>query len=300
MFIEDDLAAAIDAGELTLHYQPRVSFGREELVGFEALVRWNHPERGLLAPAEFLCTAPGRTLAIPLARWVLMQACHQMALWHRMLPMHPRLEISVNVSLKYITSPCIVRDIRRYLASTGLFPGSLKLEISERSIPASGVMAGTILHELKTMGIGLEIDDFGTGPDSLGYLRELPFDTLKIDGSFVTQLGRRHDSSETIHTIVKFMAAHGIDVSAECVETKTQLNILKGLGCGSGQGNYFSQPVDRVHAQSFIRDEILKRETIGCKRVINSGPLQYQPGTAPTPFIFIDAERHPLTFSLVQ
>jgi EAL domain-containing protein (putative c-di-GMP-specific phosphodiesterase class I) len=258
MVIEADLARAIANNEFVLYYHPGISLCDRKLVGFEALVRWNHPERGLLGPAEFLAMAEASRLAIPLGRWILNEACRQMALWHKALPTNPRLAISVNTSFQYLADPCLLRDVRRIIAKAGLFPGSLRLEMTERSITALGATAGATLRQLKAMQIGLEIDDFGTGPDSLGYLRNLPFDTLKIDRSFVKQLGTRNDSSEIIHAILRFMGSLGMQVSAEGVETQYQLNMLKDLGCHRGQGYYFSKPVDAVRAQALIQDETRK------------------------------------------
>lgn len=252
MQIETDLANAIESEELLLHYQPKLSLIDERITGFEALVRWNHPKRGLLYPAEFISIAEEIGLIVPLGRWVLREACRQMAIWHANPIADSALTISVNISFKQLAEVGLVADIERILAETGLSPTSLRLEITESSIMENAQIAGATLRRLKEMNIGLEIDDFGTGYSSLSYLRQLPFDTLKIDRSFVKELGSDEDTSEIIKTILQLAWSLGMNVVAEGVETEDQLARLKAMGSSHGQGYYFSKPLDAVHAEQLI------------------------------------------------
>ena len=179
------------------------SHQREIITGFEALVRWNHPTRGLLYPSEFIPVAEETGLIVPLGRWVLGEACRQMAAWHRSMIREPALSISVNVSFKQLTETGLAECVEGILAETGLDPQTLKLEMTESSIMENAKAATATLRRCKELHIGLEIDDFGTGHSSLNYLRQLPFDTVKIDRSFVKELGTKDDTSEIINTILQ-------------------------------------------------------------------------------------------------
>jgi diguanylate cyclase (GGDEF)-like protein/PAS domain S-box-containing protein len=240
--IETDLRKAIDGQQLVLYYQPQVCLLDQRIVGYEALVRWNHPERGLLVPDEFISVAEEADLIVPLGRWVLKEACRQMAEWHRYIVCDPPPTVSVNVSFKQLTEASFVEDVRRILVETGLTPGGLKLEMTESAIMANAENAVSMLQQLKEMGVGLEIDDFGTGYSSLSYLNRLPFDTLKIDRSFVRDLACV-ESSEIVKTIVELARSMSLHVVAEGVESIDQLRTLTAMGCHYGQGYYFSQPI---------------------------------------------------------
>jgi EAL domain-containing protein (putative c-di-GMP-specific phosphodiesterase class I) len=255
----EDIAAGIQAREFVLHYQPRVSLHDRMLIGFEALIRWNNPKLGLLSPATFIPLAEDTGLMVPLSRWVFREACRQMASWQRELPVQLPLTISVNISIPHLADSCLIQDISAALRETALIPGSLRLEMSERSLVAHGEAANPTLRQLKSMQVGLEVDDFGTGSSSLGYLRKLPLDTVKIDRSFVKELGTRNDSSEIIKTILSFVGPLGINIAAEGVETRAQLDRLMSLGCRRGQGYYFSWPVDSERAKALIENERHKR-----------------------------------------
>ncbi len=270
MQIETDLAKAIHGDELVLHYQPKLSLTDQLITGFEALVRWNHPERGLLYPGEFIPVAEEIGLIVPLGRWVLRQACRQLAVWHRDEIGDPAITISVNISFKQLAEEGLVEDVQRILAETGLKPEHLRLEITESSIMENADMAVRTLRRFKDMRIGLEIDDFGTGYSSLSYLRQLPFDTVKIDRSFVKELGTDDDTSDIIKTILQLAWSLGMDVVAEGVETKDQLERLKVLGSSHGQGYYFSKPIDAVAAQRLMLEQkLLKPAT---RRIVNPIP----------------------------
>jgi len=194
---------------------------------------------------------------IPLGSWVLHEACRQMAAWHKAVLRQPRLSISVNVSFKQLSEPGLVADVERALTETGLDPASLRLEITESSVMEDAELAIVSLKRLKEMHICLEIDDFGTGYSSLSYLRQLPFDTLKIDRSFVRELGTAEDTSEIVTTILQLARSLNMDVIAEGVETRDQLTRLTNLGCEAVQGYYFSKPVEADRARLLIEDKQL-------------------------------------------
>ena len=212
------------------------------IVGYEALVRWNHPERGLLGPAEFIPVAEETDLIIPVGRWVLKEACRQMAEWQRNYVCHPPLTISVNVSFKQLAETDLFTEVKEVLEATGLNPATLKLEMTESSVMANASGAAVVLQRLKDLGVGLEIDDFGTGYSSLSYLSNLPFDTLKIDQSFVRELDCV-ESSEIVKTILELARSMDLKVVAEGVETAAQLQTLSALACTYAQGFLFSKPL---------------------------------------------------------
>jgi diguanylate cyclase (GGDEF)-like protein/PAS domain S-box-containing protein len=251
--IETDLRKAIDLKQLVLFYQPQVSLIDGRTVGYEALVRWQHPERGLIPPSEFIPVAEETDLIIPLGRWVLREACRQMAQWHRNFEVESKLTISVNVSFRQLSDTSLVDDVREILEETGLSARSLKLELTESSIMSNADVAIKVLQEFKEIGVGLEIDDFGTGYSSLSYLNRLPFDTVKIDRSFVKELQSSGESAEIVKTILDLARSMNMTVIAEGVETMAQLETLTSLGCGYAQGYYFSKPVDKDSTQSSIR-----------------------------------------------
>jgi diguanylate cyclase (GGDEF)-like protein/PAS domain S-box-containing protein len=255
MEIEKDLGKAIKGNQFALYYQPKVSLSNQRITGFEALIRWNHPTRGLLYPSEFIPVAEETGLIVPLGLWVLREACRQMADWQKSMISDPPLTISVNLSFKQLAEPGLAGEVERILAETGLDPRTLKLEMTESSLMENVHLASATLGRFKELKIGLEIDDFGTGYSSLSYLRQLPFDTVKIDHSFVKELGTSDDTSEIIRTILQLAKSLGMDVVAEGVETKDQLARLTAMGCTTGQGYYFSKPVDAERAHWMIRDK---------------------------------------------
>jgi diguanylate cyclase (GGDEF)-like protein len=252
--IDTGLRKAIDAGQLILYYQPEISLRTHRIVGYEALVRWNHPERGILGPGEFIPIAEESDLIVQLGLWVLREACRQMALWHRTIVLNPPLTISVNVSPRQLSDPKFVGDVESILADTGLNPNSLKLEITESSIMGNPEATLDTLRQLKALNIGLEIDDFGTGYSSLSYLRKLPFDTLKIDRSFVKELGTSAESLEIVKTIIGLARSLEMRVVAEGVETAVQLGKLSDLGCNCAQGFYFSKPASSSATAAILQE----------------------------------------------
>jgi EAL domain-containing protein (putative c-di-GMP-specific phosphodiesterase class I) len=258
MVVESDLQRGIERGEFVLQYQPKVSFRKQRIMGFEALVRWNHPSRGLVLPGDFIQLAEDTGLIVPLGRFVLKEACRQMAVWQETLHAES-LTIGVNATSRYLAEPDLIREVGRVLAETGLAPGCLRFEIAESFIMSNSEPAKRALRGLRAMRVGLEIDGFGLGPYSRSYLRQIRFDALKIHNSFVRELGGPNDSSEIIRTILRFVGSLGMEVAAEGVEARYQLEKLEALGCRQGQGYYFSRPVDAERARYLIQREIRKQ-----------------------------------------
>jgi diguanylate cyclase (GGDEF)-like protein/PAS domain S-box-containing protein len=256
--IETELRKAIEDGQLVLHYQPQISLDTNRLTGFEALVRWKHPERGMIAPGEFISVAEETDLIVPLGAWVLKEACRQMAEWQNRFSPNPALTIAVNVSYKQLTVAGFVEMVRDVVAETGLPAASLRLEMTESAVMKDPQESIETLKRLKGIGVGLEIDDFGTGYSSLSYLSCLPFDTVKIDRSFVTDLGIGEDRGEIVRSILELARSLGLDVIAEGVETEGELQRLLALGCGRAQGYYFSKPVSSEAVPALVEVEQLK------------------------------------------
>jgi diguanylate cyclase (GGDEF)-like protein/PAS domain S-box-containing protein len=241
--VETRLRKAIETNQLVLFYQPEISTVTRRVVGYEALVRWNHPERGIVGPGEFIPVAEESDLIVQLGSWVLKEACGQMALWNRSVTLDSPLTISVNVAPRQLADPRFVEEVVAVLRETSLSPACLKLEVTESSIMGNPEVVLDVLRRLKALGVGLEIDDFGTGYSSLSYLQKLPFDTVKVDRSFVKELGNSTESFEIVKTIVDLARSLQMRVVAEGVETRDQLESLSGLGCNYAQGFYFSKPI---------------------------------------------------------
>lgn len=254
LHLETDLRRAIEREEFFVQYQPIVSLDNFNLYGFEALVRWQHPERGLISPMDFIPVAEDSGQILQLGKWTLKEACRQMRVWQDLYPSDPPLSISVNLSGRQFTQPDLMDQIRATLSETGLDPRSLKLEITESVVMDNIATATEMLKQLRSLGIKLSIDDFGTGYSSLSYLHRFPIDTLKIDRSFVSQMADNNENIEIVRTIVMLAQNLGMDVVAEGVETKEQLALLRKLGCENGQGFFFSRPAYASGAEKIIVD----------------------------------------------
>jgi len=252
--IETGLRKAIDADQLVLYYQPIVSAGDSRLCGLEALVRWNHPERGFILPGEFIPVAEESDLIVLLGRWVLVEACRQMAEWQKTFASGPSLTISVNISARQLSDPRLMEDVQFALAESGLNPKSLALEMTESSIMGNAKQTVEILDRLKAMKIRLQIDDFGTGYSSLSRLQRLPFDNLKIDRSFIRELSSGNSSLDILKAIMQLAHSLRLEVVAEGVETEEQLSSLRQLGCDYMQGFLFSKPVDAEAAGELYKE----------------------------------------------
>ncbi|HEX7177127.1 MAG TPA: EAL domain-containing protein [Pyrinomonadaceae bacterium] len=252
--IETDLRKALDLKQFFIMYQPIVALDDFRLCGFEALVRWQHPERGLVSPMDFIPVAEETGQILQLGEWTLLEASRQMNRWHRRFTSEFPFFISVNLSSKQFAQPNLIEQVDNILKRTSLNPRSLKLEITESAVMDNIDKTTEMLKQLRQLGVQLSIDDFGTGYSSLSYLHRFPIDTLKIDRSFVTRMVDNSENTEIVRTIVMLAQTLGMDVVAEGVETKEQLALLRQLGCEYGQGYYFSKPVTAAEAERIISD----------------------------------------------
>jgi EAL domain-containing protein (putative c-di-GMP-specific phosphodiesterase class I) len=239
--LENDLRRALERDELRLHYQPLVDLASERIVGLEALVRWEHPTRGLVPPLSFIPLAEETGLIIPIGRWVLETACRQARRWLDELPESP-LVMSVNLSARQFGQPTLVEDIAATLAATGLPADRLELEITESVLLSESEDNATALRAIRDLGVGLVLDDFGTGYSSLSYLRRLPLDTIKIDRSFVDGIDDDNSNLPIVQAVIALAHGLGIEVVAEGIETAGQLARLRELVCDRGQGYYYARP----------------------------------------------------------
>ena len=252
MELEMDLRHALERGEFQAYYQPIVNLERGTLAGFEALVRWNHPIKGLISPLEFIPVTEETGLIIPLGRWMLQEACRQLKHWHSSLPNAAELTVSVNLSCKQMQHASLLDDVREALSSSGLSPRSLKLEITESAMMQDIERATDLLEALQAMGIRILLDDFGTGYSSLAYLHRLPIDTLKVDRSFVQHLHENKTDRHFVETIVHLAHRLQQDVICEGVELEEQADILAAMGVGYIQGFLYSRPVAANEAEILI------------------------------------------------
>jgi diguanylate cyclase (GGDEF)-like protein/PAS domain S-box-containing protein len=239
--LENELRAAVDRGEFELFYQPYVDLDTRMIVGLEALIRWHHPTRGLLLPAEFIEVAEDTGLIVPLGQWIVSQACMQAGIW-RNLDIDRPLTISVNLSPRQLYDPLFVGIAARAVADAGLPPGMLTIEITENLLLGDAVLAGTRLAELRSLGIQVAVDDFGTGYSSLAYLRRYPVDVLKIDRTFVDPLTDGPRQAALVRSIIDLATALDVGTVAEGVERPEQASALSTLGCHVAQGFYFARP----------------------------------------------------------
>jgi len=250
--LETDLRRAIERNEFMVVYQPIMSLDTGLLRGFEALVRWRHPERGLIAPMDFIPIAEETGMIVQIGEQVLIDACRQMRSWSVNFPTEPRIFMCVNLSVKQFSQPDLTARVAAILEETGLAATSLKLEITESAVMENVETATQMLEQLQSLGVQLAMDDFGTGYSSLSNLHRFPINTLKIDRSFITRMAENNENAEIVRTISGLAKNLGMDVVAEGVETCDQLELLKSLGCQFGQGYFFSKPLDHQAAEAFI------------------------------------------------
>jgi len=241
--LETDLRRGIEQEELVVHYQPIVSLITGRISGFEALVRWRHPKRGLIPPGLFIPIAEETGLITAIGYWVLSESCHQLRTWQQQNSIDPNLFVSVNLSVKQFAQPNLLEQIDQVLEHSQLSPDCLKLEITESAIMDNHQDVATILKELRKRRILISIDDFGTGYSSLSYLHSFPVDTLKIDKSFVQRLNLTSENIGLIPVIISLAKTMNMNVIAEGIELPEQLKILRELNCGLGQGYFFAKPL---------------------------------------------------------
>ena len=239
--IEASLRRALEAQEFVLFYQPKINLESGTIVGVEALIRWQHPERGLLSPAEFVSIAEDCGLILPIGRWVLREACRQGQAWR--LEGLPPITVAVNTSALEFRAKDFLANLRSTLAETGLEPRYLELELTESVLMRDAESADSVLHALAEMGVKLAIDDFGTGYSSLSYLRRFPIDALKIDQSFVKHMSGNPDDATIVSAVISMGKSLKQRVIAEGVETPEQYGFLRAQQCDEGQGFYFGRPV---------------------------------------------------------
>ena len=251
--LESELRRAIERQEFFLVYQPIVDLDSQRLAGFEALVRWKHPERGFVSPAQFIPLAEETGLIIQIGHWVLQEACRQTREWQELYPQSFPLQMSVNLSSRQFTQPHLIQEIKGILDATALDAKYLKLELTESAVMDNVEAAIKQLSEIRGLGIELSIDDFGTGYSSLSYLHRFPLNTLKVDRSFVISMNEK-ENVEIVRTIIALAGSLGMKVIAEGVETVEQLHQLQQLHCDYGQGYYFSKPVEKDAAADFLKE----------------------------------------------
>nr|WP_245817487.1 GGDEF domain-containing phosphodiesterase [Hydrococcus rivularis] len=250
--IETDLCYALDRQEFLLYYQPIVSLASDRVTGFEALLRWQHPEKGLIYPGDFIAIAEETGLIVPIGEWVLREACQQLRTWQQKLPSASSIYISVNLSSRQIKQFDFVDKLAKILSDTGLNGQNLRLELTETMLMDRGEKTIELLGGIKAQKIQLIIDDFGTGYSCLSYLHRFPIDALKIDRSFVSSIDAQGNNCEIVKTIITLAHSLGIKAIAEGVETSYQLAQLRNLGCDEAQGYFFSQPVNCHLAEALL------------------------------------------------
>ncbi|MGH9494730.1 MAG: EAL domain-containing response regulator, partial [Candidatus Sulfotelmatobacter sp.] len=242
--LETDLRRALERDEFRAYYQPIVSLGDGRITGFEALMRWQRPEFGLVMPSDFISVTEDTGLILEMGNWVMREACRQLCACNRQFPSDRSFTVAVNVSAKQFVQPDLVGQIAEILYESGVAPFNLRLELTESVAMEDQERAARILSELKTLGVRLCMDDFGTGYSSLSYLRRFSLDVLKIDRSFVSDTVSNTESREIVKTILRLGRNLGIEVIAEGVETAEQVSLLQSLGCEYAQGYFFSEPLD--------------------------------------------------------
>lgn len=243
--LEGDLRYVVERKELEMYYQPLISLEDGELLGFEALLRWHHHELGMISPATFIPISEDSGLIIPITIWILQETCSQLAEWKKISDDYKDLLVSVNISGRHLAEEDLVWDVQNALKISGLSPESLKLEITETTAMENADRTVEILNKLKNLGVQISIDDFGTGYSSLSYLHKLPFDTLKIDRSFVNNASEKAEDYKILQTIVSLTKNLNKEIIAEGIETVEQLELLTNLECDYGQGYLFSRPLPK-------------------------------------------------------
>jgi diguanylate cyclase (GGDEF)-like protein/PAS domain S-box-containing protein len=251
--LEAELRQAIAEREFRVYYQPIVQLGTRQITGFEALLRWQHPEHGLISPDKFMSAAEDRGLLVATGQWVIQQACKQLRTWDNEIPGARALNISVNVSARQLADAGFVSGLEATMRSAGVGPSRLHLEVTEGVAAADAKLTSTVFSTLKHLGVGAILDDFGTGNSSLSSLRQVPVEALKIDRSLVNEMLADREAAQTVDLII--LLAHKLDlkVIAEGIESARQLDHLHQLGCDLGQGHFFSPPVDAEGAAGLLR-----------------------------------------------
>jgi diguanylate cyclase (GGDEF)-like protein len=252
LWLETDLRRALGNNEFIIHYQPIISMKSNEIIGFEALVRWQHPSRGLLPPLDFMMVAEATGLIVPIGQWVLLEACRQLRQWQEQFPEYRNLTVSVNISSKIFSQADFYDVIVKILNDTGLKASSLRLEIVERMLIDNPEPAAALLKRLQDLDIRIDIDDFGTGYSALNYLRHFPIHGLKIDRSFISALTTDKNNAAIVKTIIALSHDLSLDVIAEGIETTEQMDAYRALKGGYAQGYFISRPVHATAIENML------------------------------------------------
>jgi EAL domain-containing protein (putative c-di-GMP-specific phosphodiesterase class I) len=277
--LETDLRRAIARNEFKVYYQPIVSMTVGRITGFEALVRWQHPERGLLLPLNFIGVAEEMGAIIQIDRFVAEEACRQLRTWQNKYRHNPPLNVSVNVSGTQFLQPDLVQQVDHILRKTGLYGRSLTIEVTESVLMENAQYASAMLDQLRALDIGISIDDFGTGYSSLAYLRRFKIDTLKIDYSFVSRMLADEESSQIVKTITTLAGNLGKQTVAEGVETRSQFDALRELGVDRAQGIYISPAIPAEEAEELLARTV--REDNHLRRILHDRLKTTTPASDP-------------------
>jgi EAL domain-containing protein (putative c-di-GMP-specific phosphodiesterase class I) len=248
----EDMLHALTLNQFVLFYQPEVELATRRIVGVEALVRWQHPQRGLVSPLDFIPQAEENGLILPLGDWGLGQACRQLQMWQRRWPRLSTLRVCVNLSARQFSRVGLADHVESLLLETGLSGNHLGLELTESSLISDEMEAARVLTSLNRLGVSLHMDDFGTGYSSLSHLHLFPFDVLKIDRSFVQRMNTGQQSMQIVQTILELARVLGMDVVAEGIETEEQSHLLQQMGCRYGQGYLFSPPLPAAEIEKLL------------------------------------------------
>jgi EAL domain-containing protein (putative c-di-GMP-specific phosphodiesterase class I) len=248
-----DLRQALDLGQFVLYYQPEVDLATRRIVGLEALIRWVHPERGVIPPMEFIPLAEESGLILPIGDWVLSQACSQIQRWCSEDPRRVSLRVGVNLSARQFSREGLADHVEALLVQSGISSRQLGLEMTESSLIPNVRIAMEVLSSLRRLGVSLLMDDFGTGYNSLNNLQSFPFDVLKIDGSFVTRMTEGDQPLQIVRTIIELARVMGMDVVAEGIETCEQYRLLREMHCRYGQGYLFARPMTAEAVTDLLR-----------------------------------------------
>jgi diguanylate cyclase (GGDEF)-like protein len=249
--LEADLRAALERGEFMVYYQPKIALATGRVEGLEALVRWQHPRRGLITPAAFIPLAEETGLIRPLGQWVLEEACRQTQQWHQHMP-GLQVVTSINLSARQFQQPTLVEDVAAALRQSGVDPACIQLEITESVAMEDAEAAVAVLQQLKALGVQLAIDDFGTGYSSLAYLKRFPVDELKIDRAFVSGLLQDSEDASIVNAVASLGHALNLSIVAEGIETADESRQVQALGCEIGQGYYFAEPLPHTEAHAYL------------------------------------------------
>jgi EAL domain-containing protein (putative c-di-GMP-specific phosphodiesterase class I) len=252
--VESELRTALEENQFVLHYQPTIDLQTGRLTGVEALVRWQHPRRGIVPPLEFIHLAEESGLIVPLGQWAIQEACRQVRIWQKEIPANEPIALNVNLSARQLRHPNIVRDIADALDDSGLLPSRLILEITESVLMIDTTATINRLFQLKSLGVRLAIDDFGTGYSSFAYLRRFPVDIIKIDKSFVDDVATEPTATALVDAMIRIGKTLSLETVAEGVEMIEQADRLRSLHCDIGQGYLFSRPLPSDAISAFLRD----------------------------------------------